>query len=112
MRSIVILGLIVAAPLGLGACGSEPAEVTAASTATASPSDSVSVSPESNPVAQLGETVRFDVGLAVTAKSGGLVKASEFAAGAVNGKIAVIKIILKNEGAEPIEAHFRDYFAG
>lgn len=100
MRTTVIFGMLTAASLGLSACNGEPAQIPAATVAPTS----LSASPESARVAQIGETVRFDVGLAVTVRSGGFVKASESAQGALGGKIAVIKIVLKNESKKPISA--------
>lgn len=100
MRTTFIFGILAAAALGLCACNSEPTKVPAATVAPTS----FSVSPESASVARIGETVKFDVGLAVTVQSGGFVKASETAYGAVGGKIAVIKIVLKNESKKPISA--------
>ena len=91
--------------LGLVGCGSgvEVEEEAAPETVNSS----VSMEEESSgstDVAQFGDTVVFNEGLAATIQSGGLVEASEYAAGAVDGKIATVKVTVENRGDEPIDA--------
>lgn len=105
MNKARVLAVTTVMSLGLVGCGSgvEIEENAAAATA----SSSATMQEESfgsSDVAQFGDTVVFDDGLAVTIQSNGLIKASEYAAGAVDGKIATVKVTVENRGDEPIDA--------
>ncbi|MEX5277675.1 DUF4352 domain-containing protein [Kocuria sp. CPCC 205261] len=105
MNKARILAVTTVISLGLVGCGGgvEIEEDAAPATAN-SPATMEEESSESSDVAQFGDTVVFNDGLAVTIQSGGLIEASEYAAGAVDGKIATVKVTVENRGDDPIDA--------
>lgn len=105
MNKARILAMTTVISLGLVGCGGgvEIEEDAAPATAN-SPATMEEESSESSDVAQFGDTVVFNDGLAVTIQSGELIEASEYAAGAVDGKIATVKVTVENRGDDPIDA--------
>lgn len=99
------LSAVTVLSLGLVGCGSgvEIEEDVAPATISSSATMEEGTSGYAD-VAEFGDTVVLDDGLAVTIQSGGLIKASEYAAGAVDGMIATVKVTVENRGDEPINA--------
>lgn len=105
MNKTWVLGAVAVVALGLVGCGSG-VEIDE-DTTSASIGSSPTVERESfghDGIAQFGDTITFKDGLAVTIQSGGLVDASEYAYGAVDGKVAAVKITVENQADEPIDA--------